>query len=75
MHLTKAYMAEMPCNQLWIDSAMYLLTISLPSIYNVAMSPFANINPWGTIFTMVQSAIHGEYATDVLWTDLLYYKC
>ena len=38
----KAYVAEMSCNQLLIDSAMYLLTITLK---NIAMSLYDIILP------------------------------
>ena len=38
LQLLKAFVAKTSCNQLLIDSAMYLLTINLPTLKSVAMS-------------------------------------
>ena len=40
MQLTKAYMAEMSCNQLLTDFATSLLAIYLTVFNNIALSPY-----------------------------------
>ena len=43
MQLTKAFVAETSCDQLLIDSAMYLLTINMPALKSVAMNLYNDI--------------------------------
>ena len=43
MQLTKAFVVEMSCNQLSIDSATYFLTINSPTLKSIAVSLNDNV--------------------------------